>query len=770
MKVDWQKYDLISIDIFDTLLFRALAQPVDLFIYVWEKVIALNLNLVDLSPLEFQKLRIEMERRSRIKAVNKEVNLDDIYKELPKSVVHNIDHLKEIELDTEKDFCYPNWEILNLVKEAKRAGLRVSLVSDMYLTQAQILNILESNYIDTYCFDNIIVSTNEKCSKQNGELFQVLFNKHSNIPKKRILHIGDNKNSDYIQALKSGINAYHYDIIPDKLYSIYDYEKIRYNCPQKEIISLRKLAASIFAGQSESEKIAFEIGASIIGPFLTLYIGWVCDRLNSLGINRIYPLMREGYLLGELLKREAEYRGQKLYVKPIYVSRKATYLPSISEINKEEIENLIGARNLTISEAIDLVGLNSDNFVEILDYMNVSFKESHKININESLTLKEYIIKRFLEEKEKIEAYVESQRDLLNDYLIQEIGEIENVATIDIGFFGRIQKWMEKSLDIGQVSHQIKHFLAIGVVGEKFYDGINYEGFCSTFSENMDLIPIIHRTTDILEKLISVTEGSTIGYKKTENKIIPIKSFEVHNKDYLDKVFEGIFKFQEYWFSFEKLKPKLAKNCKNNKRETLMILHRLIDLPRLTEVNLLSKFEADTNFGTQYNKKIITDENKDLLQKKGIDFIDKCNVSYTYQDNNIVWPKGLITLYDEYYYLKRALKNNAGNEIIKSMLEVIERVAEQGIKEVALYGAGENGRQFLFLCNMYHIKVNCFIDRKESLWGTQKEGIPVIGLYNAIKEGVTTYVITSLFSINEIKFYIEEQFKYLNSPPTIFNV
>ncbi len=752
MEIELQKYDLISLDIFDTLLFRALAQPVDLFAHIWEKVIENYENLTDISPLEFQKLRIEIERRSRNKAFNREVNLDDIYRELPKLVVKNIEKIKQIELTAEKEYCYPNWDILNLIKEAKQAGLHVSLVSDMYLNKNQITSILEFNHVDTSYFDYIIVSNEEKCAKHNGELYEVLFSKYPEISKERILHIGDNRNSDYVQAVKAGINAYHYDVIPDKLYSIYDYEKIRHNSPQREIISLRKLAATTFLNQLEFDKSAYEIGASIVGPFLTLYISWVCDRLEALGIKRIYPLMREGYLLGELLIREVKHRGQELLVKPIYVSRKATYIPSISEVTKEEIENMIGVRNLTVNESIVLMGLDNNDFSEISEYMEVNLKESHKIIINESLTLKEYIINRFLEDeiRNKIEIYVKSQRELLIDYLIQEMGDMNDVATIDIGFYGRIQMWLEQTLDLGHVSHNMKHFFAIGVVGEKFYDGISFEGFCSTYAENPDLIPTINRTPDIIEKLISVTEGSTVGYEKKGNKIVPLKSLEVGNKEYLDKVFEGVFKHQEYWFEFENIKPVFASKCKHNRRETLMILHRLIDIPRLPEVNLLSRFEADTNFGTQYKKSIITEQNKELLKTKGIDFIDKCNVSYTYEGNNIVWPKGLITLFDEYYYLRRALKNNSGNDIIKSMQEVVEQVIEKGVNEVALYGAGENGRQFLFLCNLYHVKVNCFIDRKESLWGTFKEGIEVMGLDEAIERGYLYFIITSLFSINEI--------------------
>ena len=150
--------------------------------------------------------------------------------------------------------------------------------------------------------------------------------------------------------------------------------------------------------------------------------------------------------------------------------------------------------------------------------------------------------------------------------------------------------------------------------------------------------------------------------------------------------------------------------------------------------------------------------------------MDKCNISYTYQDSNITWPKGTITLLDEFYYVRKALKNGSQNEVIKSMQEVVENIQQDGITEVALYGAGENGRQFYFICQMYHIKVQCFIDRKESLWGTKKEGIEVIGIKEAVQRGYDNYIITSLFSIGEIRQVIEQNYQKSERKAKIYSV
>ena len=767
---DYRQYRLISVDIFDTLLLRTVAKAADLFEIVWEEAEKGGIAALSISKKEYMKLRTEMERRARLHAPSREVTLDDIYRQFPAFVANDIGALKALELECEKKCCYANPFILQWLLEAKQSGCRLVPVSDMYLSSDEIKEILAYNRIDPMLFDEVIVSNEFGCNKQDGALFDVLLQKHKEFSGNEILHIGDNKNADYRQPLQKGLHAFHYDVITEKLYSIYDYEKIRHDVPQPGILSLRKLAAS-GREYTGSEKTAYELGSAVVGPVLSLYVSWVCQRLKKSGIKRIYPFMREGYVLGELLQKESDAREMGLTVHPVYISRKVTYIPSIKEVDREEIENMIGARNLTVGESILLMGLEKTGFTEYREYFDTRYKETHKIPC-QGTTVKEKLIERFLEEgnREKIERYIKKERKKLVSYLIQEMGDFENIATIDIGFFGRIQMWMQECLDLEGVSHRMKHFLAVGVTGDKIVDGMDFEGAFGTFAENTDLIPTIHRTTDVIEKLVSVTEGSTVGYEEKEGRIVPVKAEKVDNTHLTDIVFQGIFDFQKLWLSFCRDKPEIAKGCIENRRETLIILHRLVDMPRKCEAGMLAGFEADTNFGTAYKKGIITKEHLDLGKEKGVDFIDKCNVSYTYKNSNVTWPKGTVTLLDEFYYVRKALKNGTQNDIIKSMQEVVEQAERDGIKEVALYGAGENGRQFYFICQMYHMEVKCFIDRKQSIWGTKKEGIEVVGLEEAIRRGCNDYIVTSLFSISEITDYILEKYAGLGQVPKIYSV
>lgn len=756
MELQYENYDLLIIDIFDTLLFRTTAVPSDVFCLVWECAESEKITLSGMTPQEFCRVRIEAERRARNKTIEREVFLKQIYDEIPDFIAKDKDRLQNIELECEKKCCYTNPAINTMIQEAVQKGVKVILLSDMYLTTMQLTYILESSGIDTAIFHDIIISCEEGVSKNSGKLFQKLLQKYSEIPIGRMIHIGDNIDSDYRKARENGILSIHYSVIPQKLDSLYEYEKIRHNIPQKAILSLRKLAASYC---NKEEKDVYELGAAVVGPFLALYITHVVERMQALGIHRIFPLMREGYILGELLKREAAYKQYPLDIHPIYISRKVTYLPSIERINKEEIENLIGTRNLTVGEAIRLLHLEEEDFTELEEYFYLPVKETH-LRYKDGITVKSLLINRLLEpyQVEKAESYICQQRKLLTNYLLQEIGDLSGVATIDVGFFGRIQMWMEKCLDLEKIPHKFKHFLAIGLTGDKISNGIDFDGYYGTFAENMDMITTIHRTTDVLEKMISVTEGSTVGYQVVDNCVVPVKGKKLDQRLFTDTIFDGVYKFQELWFYFRNRKEKIAANCLQRRRETLMLLHRLIDMPTYHEAEIFSHVKADTNFGTEYVKEVITEQNRQLLEEMGIDYIDKCNISYTWNNNQVVWPKGLITLKDPYYYVRRVMSRNTDNEILRSMQDVVAQVLEDGKQRIGLYGAGEHGRQFYFICKLFHVEVCCFIDRKESLWGTCMEGIPIMGLEQAKEFGCRDFIITSLFSISEIEEYIRKSF------------
>ena len=191
-------FDYVSFDIFDTLLFRSVAKPEDVF-YMVEQLYN-NHHSQKISC--FQKKRIKAEKMARAKKSDMEVNLYDIYSFL------NYDNdikneLKELECLYEINNCIANSSMLSLVSWCKSQGKTIVIITDMYLDRKTISQILSK----IGCvYDKLYISGEIGQTKRQGNLFQYVLNDLS-INASLLIHFGDNKLSDMENPSKLGIRA-----------------------------------------------------------------------------------------------------------------------------------------------------------------------------------------------------------------------------------------------------------------------------------------------------------------------------------------------------------------------------------------------------------------------------------------------------------------------------------------------------------------------------------------------------------------------------------
>lgn len=189
------KYDVISFDIFDTMLLRLVNSPRDVFYIVGRKS-----DIVD-----FYCIRVLAEKNAR--KYNSEPNIFDIYEELQKELKIDIDTAIKTELDTELQVCYANGYIRNAYNYARSKNKKIIAVSDMYLPTDFIKKLLSENGYDY--FDGIFVSNEYKCGKSTGKLQKTA---QSIIGKNlTYFHIGDNYDADIMGSKAAGWKTYHYN-------------------------------------------------------------------------------------------------------------------------------------------------------------------------------------------------------------------------------------------------------------------------------------------------------------------------------------------------------------------------------------------------------------------------------------------------------------------------------------------------------------------------------------------------------------------------------
>ena len=98
------KCDVVSFDIFDTLIFRNIYEPTDIF-KILENYAVDKYNIYD-----FYNIRVESEKESRINENNFESNYDEIYNIIFKKIGKKniVSDLKRKELELEIEFCISN--------------------------------------------------------------------------------------------------------------------------------------------------------------------------------------------------------------------------------------------------------------------------------------------------------------------------------------------------------------------------------------------------------------------------------------------------------------------------------------------------------------------------------------------------------------------------------------------------------------------------------------------------------------------------------------
>ncbi len=284
------EYDVITFDVFDTLIIRDVQKPADIFTLAYGKI--------------GRYFRVGAEMLARMKSRNGEVTLKNIEKYFFTSC--------EKELQIELDYCRANPKIFEVYKSLKECGKKLYAISDMYLPSKFISELLEKAGYDL----ELMVSCEEGCNKYSGELFQK-FLANKNVDVTKVLHIGDNILSDYSGAKKVGIKSYLIEKHTNKL----SYVKYRINKPM--------LSAFINHGINELQDPVEKIGYEIVGPIILGFCQWVHENLTILNFNKAFFLARDMRFVYDIYKKI--YHDNVSY---LCVSRKSL---EFAKDNPEEI-------------------------------------------------------------------------------------------------------------------------------------------------------------------------------------------------------------------------------------------------------------------------------------------------------------------------------------------------------------------------------------------------------------------------------------------------
>lgn len=202
----YEMYDLLSFDMFGTLVKRQVSTPSDVF----REAAKRYYNDEHLAQY-FEKKRCLVEKSQKHKFG--ETSINQIYEELIKIFGSEVEIIKNLELKVEYDTLIPNLPVVNFYEKIS-ANKEIVIVSDMYYDALTLRRMLyQVTGIDC---EKLFASVDFCKTKSSGKLWKLLIN--SELNGKKILHIGDSPKGDLIFPILnridsiyiSGINNYVY--------------------------------------------------------------------------------------------------------------------------------------------------------------------------------------------------------------------------------------------------------------------------------------------------------------------------------------------------------------------------------------------------------------------------------------------------------------------------------------------------------------------------------------------------------------------------------
>ena len=263
----------VAFDVFDTLLYRDVAAPADLF--------ALMERTGRARP-GFAAARRAAEAAARARHPGREVTLAEIY---ARPELAGADPAAECA--AERAVLRPDPDLLAAARACKDRGLRVYVVSDMYLPAAEIGEILRRAGFDF--LDGVFVSSEYGVQKRSGRLFRT-FLRQTGLRPAQVLFVGNDRRADALGAALAGIRCL---LVPPPA------RPAHYGPPA----SAEEGALYAFLQGRGPRDPAGAAGYALLGPLLLAFAAWLRDNARP-GVRMVF-LARDMELVRRLYDRTA---------------------------------------------------------------------------------------------------------------------------------------------------------------------------------------------------------------------------------------------------------------------------------------------------------------------------------------------------------------------------------------------------------------------------------------------------------------------------------
>ncbi len=723
----WQErasFDLLSVDLFDTLILRRCGAADDLFLPVADRVISQGLVADGIDRWHFRALRryaghqalLSVEKEGR-----QEATLHEIYRFLPQRR-GAVEALVATEEQVEEEICTLNPAVVSLIHALLAEEKQIVILSDSWHSASFLKRLLTSMEFPYNRLTALISSADEGLVKRNrGDLYGRLAERVAPLRRGRIHHLGDQPLTDGANARRAGLAATIYQAEPE-VARLSEWQRVYHPAPLPPLQPLQRLAAHLSPASDQARLL----GSMVIGPALSCAARMAVDICRRRGIEVLWGLLREGGLLARLVEREAAWQGVGLMVEEVAISRQTTAALADAPLDRGSIESVCRRHGLTVGELWTTLGHEPP-----AEWLPDAGQPLAGLDLEQ----REELIGLLLAPDRLAisEAYRRQQADNLRGYVAQQLAlhPGRRLATIDFGWGATIQRAIEPLLRTATAPPI--HLLLLG--DRRLFDArIDGLELHTLLGDPLDpaiapMVQTIYQSSGVLEQLLSGCRASVTGYRLIAGNWQPVgeRDSAVEADDpFRSRLVEAIFDYQQ-----------LEHQCgvadgTQSRTTALRELQRLIDHPAPEEAAAIGAIRLEHNFGTLSSQPICPPEPVAQARQLGSQrFLTETAPRAGYA--GVVWPQGCATLADPAASLSRILKSGSDSSYLVTASSLITSMLECGIERLWVYGAGEIGQAVIRAASLSGIAINGIIDSNQLLHGSMINGHPVAAketLYN----------------------------------------
>lgn len=572
-KIDFSEFDVVSFDIFDTLLHRLVLAPVDVFEMVRLRAFEAPRSILEHRHLDnFLASRMQAEVNARNRRVTEhggegEITLNEIYAQWQIDTGANdalADWLKEMEITCEARILHASVDGKEFYDAARAAGCTILLISDMYLPPEFLREVMIEKGFEGITDVPIYVSGEVRLSKHVGTLFAHVAKTEGLRISPRWLHVGDNMNSDVTKAQETGITAYHATWAV-----IHNIPTVRNNGHGSGHLyeSLTQTLRQPHARNRLPKDPLERIGYQVWGPMLFGFTCWLIGQFQANNINHAVFVARDGWLMEKLFKTCTSRRGvSNISSEYFLMSRKTGFKTGVRDWHPERTWFYVAGKNhISARRAFAAAGLNVEQYRKILKLYGISdvdrsLGDDRKPRVVQALNAVHMSALRQAAEN----------RETLAPFYDASLENRSRIALIDIGWVGNIQRLFLQSTSDPTASERVFGFylgLHKDYIRLNAELGMSMQGWMNGSDRYEELnAALLSGGVELLEFILSAPHGSTIDLKKEESKIVPVmeeqSAQEIEYRNMAARAQAGVLSFvEDYAFLLDWMSPQTLSNA-----------------------------------------------------------------------------------------------------------------------------------------------------------------------------------------------------------------